>query len=104
MSRVYLSLGSNIDREHNLVSGLNRLADVLGSLRLSPVYESAAVGFDGPPFLNLVVAFDSDSSVGELATFFHQVEADHGSVRGQNKLASRPTDIDLLPYGQNVGR
>src|SRR3546814_16607325 len=104
MCRLNRSFGSNMLRTHTLVSGLNRSVDVLGSLRLSPVYESAAVGFDGPPFLNLVVAFDSDSSVGELATFFHQVEADHGRVRGKKKLASRTLDIDILTSGQEVGR
>lgn len=103
MKRVYLSLGSNIDREHNLASGLDRLAASLGALMLSPVYESVAVGFDGPPFFNLVAAFDSDRPVGELAAFFHQVEAEHGRVRGKKKLASRTLDIDILTYGQLVG-
>lgn len=103
MSRVYLSLGSNIDREHNLASGLSALARELGPLTLSPVYESQAVGFDGPTFLNLVVAFDSDWPVGRLAQFFHQVEADHGRVRGKKKLASRTLDIDILTHGSLTG-
>lgn len=103
MSRVYLSLGSNIDREHNLASGLTRLAATLGTLTLSPVYESAAVGFAGPAFLNLVVAFDTDWPVGQLAHFFHQVEAEHGRVRGKKKLASRTLDIDILTYDDLTG-
>ena len=47
-ARVYLSLGSNIDRAHNIRSGLQALAAAFGRLAISPVYESEAVGFSGP--------------------------------------------------------
>ena len=60
MTTVFLSLGSNIDRQHNIGSGLDDLAAAFGELRLSPVYESEAVGFKGSPFFNLVVALDTD--------------------------------------------
>lgn len=103
MTQVYLSLGANIDREYNLAGGLTALAKQLGKLELSPVYESEAVGFDGPPFLNFVVGFDTDLSVAELVTFFHQVEADHGRVRGKKCLSSRTLDIDILTYGNACG-
>jgi 2-amino-4-hydroxy-6-hydroxymethyldihydropteridine diphosphokinase len=103
MTRVYLSLGSNIDREYNLAGGLNALACKLGHLTLSQVYESEAVGFDGAPFLNLVVTFETTRKVRDLVAFFHQVEADHGRVRGKKRCASRTLDIDILTYGDVVG-
>lgn len=53
--RVWLSLGSNMDREHNIRSAITALEKVFGRLIISPVYESDAVGFTGDPFLNLVV-------------------------------------------------
>ena len=42
------------------------LAERFGRLSLSPVYESAAEGFAGDPFLNLVAGFDTVLGVGEL--------------------------------------
>ena len=75
MTRVYLSLGSNIDRTHNIRGGLDALAAHFGQVQLSPVYESEAVGFDGEPFLNLVAAIDTDLPVGELSEVLRGVEA-----------------------------
>ena len=103
MTRVYLSLGSNIDRQHNLRSGLAALGRAFGELSLSPVYESAAVGFDGAPFFNLVAAIDTAMSVAELSATLRRIEADHGRVRGEKKYASRTLDIDILTYGDTVG-
>lgn len=103
MTRVYLSFGSNIDREHNIRSGLDALARHFPQLILSPVYESAAVGFDGEAFLNLVVAVDTDLSVGELSALLRAIEADHGRTRGEKKFASRTLDIDILTHGDAIG-
>ena len=103
MTRVYLSFGSNIDREHNIRSGLDALARRCGELSLSPVYESAAVGFNGAAFLNLVVAINTDLSVGELSALLRAIEADHGRTRGDKKFASRTLDIDILTYADAVG-
>lgn len=103
MTRVYLSFGSNIDREHNIRSGLDALARHFPQLVLSPVYESSAVGFDGEAFLNLVVAIDTELSVGELSAMLRAIEADHGRTRGEKKFASRTLDIDILTYGDAVG-
>lgn len=100
---VFLSLGSNIDREHNIRSGLDRLADQFGQVQLSPVYESVAVGFDGAPFLNLVVRIETALPPGVLADLLHDIEAEHGRVRGDKKYASRTLDIDILTYGELTG-
>ncbi len=103
MALVFLSLGSNIDRNHNIRSALTSLARRFGDLRLSPVYESEAVGFDGSPFFNLVVAIETTLPVGELADVLHGIEREHGRVRGEKKFSSRTLDIDILTYGQLSG-
>ena len=56
MTQIALSLGSNIEREKHLQFAIDGLTELLGKLDLSPVYETRAVGFDGPDFYNLVVA------------------------------------------------
>jgi 2-amino-4-hydroxy-6-hydroxymethyldihydropteridine diphosphokinase len=102
MARVFLGLGSNIDAAANLRFGIGELRRRYGDLDLSETYRSAAVGFDGPDFLNLVVALDSGDSP---AGIHEQIEAIHsmvGRVRGEARLSSRPLDIDLLLYDDVV--
>lgn len=101
--QVFLSFGSNIDREHNIRAGLDALTAQFGLLQLSPVYESEAVGFDGEPFLNLVVGMHTDIGVGELAQKLHNIEAAQGRVRGEKKFSSRTLDIDILTYADKAG-
>lgn len=103
MTRVYLSLGSNINRAANIRSGLDALATRFPGMALSPIYESEAVGFDGEPFFNLVARIDTELAVGALADLLRDIEAAHGRVRGEKKFASRTLDIDILTYGDAVG-
>ena len=65
---VYASLGSNVDREKNILLALGDMRQVFGRLILSRVYESVAVGFDGDDFLNLVAGFDSKVRCVRLVT------------------------------------
>lgn len=102
-TQVYLSLGSNIDRDHNIRSGLKALEAAFGELAISPVYESEAVGFDGDAFYNLVVGIKTAMSVGELTACLKDMEKDHGRVRGEKKFSSRTLDIDILTYGELTG-
>ena len=52
MAKVYLSIGSNVNRSENIRSCIDSLAAIFGQLSLSPVYESTAVGFEGDNFYN----------------------------------------------------
>ena len=61
MTTIYLGLGSNVDPQRNLRFGLDELRRRFGELVISPTYQSAAVGFSGDDFLNLVVAAESDA-------------------------------------------
>mgnify|MGYP001548622445 CR=1 FL=1 len=54
MARVFLGIGSNIERERYITAGLDALQGLFGELALSSVYDSVAIGFEGQPFLNLV--------------------------------------------------
>ena len=101
--QVFLSLGSNIDREVNIRGGLNALAAQFGEVRLSPVYESEAVGFDGAAFYNLVAEIHTSMPVGALAQVLRDIEAAHGRRRGEKKFSSRTLDIDILTYGNLCG-
>jgi 2-amino-4-hydroxy-6-hydroxymethyldihydropteridine diphosphokinase len=103
MARVYISIGSNIDRERNIGLALQRLADDFGPLQQSSVYESAAVGFDSAPFYNLVVGFDTQESPQQVQACLHSIEAASGRER-TTELSARTLDLDLLLYGDRVIR
>jgi 2-amino-4-hydroxy-6-hydroxymethyldihydropteridine diphosphokinase len=102
--QVYISIGSNVDRERYVSAALDALADWFGEIRISSVYESESVGFDGSPFLNLVVGVMSDHSVGELSRRFKALEADNGRRRDAPRFSARTLDLDILTYGHEVGR
>jgi 2-amino-4-hydroxy-6-hydroxymethyldihydropteridine diphosphokinase len=101
--RVYLSLGSNIDREKNILACLDALAEHFGELIISPVYESESVGFSGDSFYNLVVGIDSALSVGELAVIMRDIETVNKRSRAGPKFGPRTLDIDILTYGDVSG-
>jgi 2-amino-4-hydroxy-6-hydroxymethyldihydropteridine diphosphokinase len=103
MPWVWVSIGSNQDRERSVRGAVRALHDRFGELTLSRVYETEAVGFAGHPFYNLVAGFDTEEGVGELNAAFRAIEDAFGRVRGAEKFAPRTLDIDLLTYGDRVG-
>lgn len=104
MARVYVSIGSNIERDANIRGGVADLKKCFGELELSRVYESEAVGFDGDNFFNLVAAFDTDEDVLTVAKILHDIENDHGRTREGPRFSSRTLDIDMLLYDDAVMR
>ena len=103
MPRVFLGLGSNVDRDRHIRAGLEALRGVFGDLVVSPVYESEAVGFVGENFLNLVVAIETDLPLRELSQQLRAIEEANGRVRNGPKYSSRTLDIDILTYGDLSG-
>lgn len=103
MAKVYLSLGSNIERHIHISQALDELRAAFGEISCSPIYESEAVGFDGDPFYNLVVGIETEQSIGSLNDFLHRLEDQHGRVRGEEKFSARTLDIDILLYDDWVG-
>ena len=99
MPRVYVSIGSNIDREKNIETAVRELDDSYGPLMLSTVYESEPVGFNGDNFLNLVAGFDTDSPIETVIARLRAIEKACGRERQDNDERSRTLDIDLLIYG-----
>jgi 2-amino-4-hydroxy-6-hydroxymethyldihydropteridine diphosphokinase len=101
-ARVYVGLGSNVDRESRLLQAVIALREQFGELCLSPVYDSAAVGFEGFDFLNLVAGFDTGLEVEQVAAIFREIENKLGRDRSLPKFASRSIDLDILTYGDLV--
>lgn len=100
--RCYLSLGSNVgDRALHLVRAIGLLAadDQLQLGRVSPVYETAPVGYaEQGSFLNLALSVDTELTPEELLAAVQQVERALGRQRSFRN-APRTMDIDLLVCG-----
>ena len=103
MTRVYLSIGSNIEPRQHVAVALDALADAFGDLVLSSVYESEAVGFDGDNFLNMVAGIDTDLAVLDLSRFLKQLEQTHGRSHQGPRFSARTLDVDILTVGDQVG-
>lgn len=102
MARVYVSIGSNIEKEKNIPSAVKALQAHYGPLDISNVYETKAVGFDGDDFHNLVVGFDTNESPLEISQKIKEIEVNHGRTRGKEQFESRTLDLDQLLYGDLV--
>jgi len=103
MPWVWISIGSNQDRERSIRRAVAELRRRYGELNLSSVYETDAVGFDGEPFLNLVAGFSTPLSVLELNRDMKAIEEAFGRVRGPDRFGPRTLDLDLLTYGHVAG-
>lgn len=102
MARVYVSVGSNIERERRVQAALDRLQEQFGELEISPIYETAAVGFEGDDFFNLVVGFEASDPPEAINETLKRIEQDEGRERGAKKFSARTLDLDLLLYGDQI--
>lgn len=101
LTRIYLGLGSNVDREAHLCAGLDALAGFLTDMHCSAVFESQPVGIKSGPFYNLVVSALTDLPLTELDRRLKFIEADNGRYAPERK--GLPLDIDVLMYGELAG-
>jgi 2-amino-4-hydroxy-6-hydroxymethyldihydropteridine diphosphokinase len=101
LTPVLLGLGSNFERVTNLLAGLEALEQLLPGLRCSPVFESLAVGIQSGPFINLVVAANTELPLAGLDIRLKGIEAANGRYAPQRKGLT--LDIDILAYGDCCG-
>lgn len=104
MVKIYLGIGSNIEPEKNIKAGLKSLENLFPQLIISPIYLAPSFGFDGDDFYNLVVCAETELPIAEVVNILRQVEFDHGRPEHAVKFASRSLDIDLLMFGDFVGK
>ena len=102
MSQVFVSIGSNIDKEKNLRSCVKALQQTFRQCQLSSVYQSGAIGFEGDDFYNMVVSFETTLSPKIVNDVLLAIETQHGRVRGKNRFVSRELDLDQLLYDDLV--
>lgn len=99
MPRIFVSIGSNIDKEKNVRIAVRALDNYYHPLTISSVYESPPFGFRGDNFYNLVVSFDTEEPLMEVVARLTEIERMCGRVRSDKSFDSRTLDMDLLLYG-----
>ena len=102
MTTVLLSLGSNLQPQQHLHAAVAALRGRFGPIAVSPAYRTAAVGFDGPDFLNNAVALDTDLPLDALDAWLHALEDAHGRDRSGPRFSDRTLDIDVVFYGDLI--
>ena len=99
MAQVYVGIGSNIDKHIHIPRVLQDLRYQFGELKISPIYQTKAVGFEGADFYNLVVGFTAHLSPQQIYAALRELEADHQRARSSvNQFISRTLDLDQLLY------
>ena len=74
---IYISVGSNVDKEKHTKAGLQGMYQAFGELTLSTVYESESVGVEGNNFYNLVVQASTKLSIADVCRDLKKIEQDN---------------------------
>ena len=96
-TRSYIGMGSNLgDRAGNMRSALAEM-QLLGQVRaVSPLYETAPVGYtDQGPFLNAVAMLETEHNPTDLLAGLKDIERRLGRVPGPRN-GPRLIDLDIL--------
>ena len=102
---IFLSIGSNLgDKSENIKTALKFLELKVGKVKsISSIYETKALGFDGPDFFNLCLSIQTEYSPEEVLNRLLKIEILMGRVRmDQRKLISRKIDMDILFYDDEI--
>ncbi len=99
LKRVYLSIGSNLgDRLQQLQQAVYNIREMVGVVvKISPVYQTPAFGFNAPYFYNACLLIETSLNSSELLQKILIIEKAMGRTRNQEtNYQSRTIDIDVL--------
>ena len=102
MKLAYVSGGSNLNADENLVIAARALAGRHPGARFSRCYRNRAVGFQGPDFINFVVELPVAGDPALLKGELECVETQCGRPPDAPKWAPRAMDLDILLFGDLV--
>jgi len=94
--QYFLSLGSNINAEANIIFAIEQINKILANTKYSSIHKTKAEGFEGDDFLNLVVAGESGLGFDELNQKLKDIENETGRKRDVPKFSARTLDIDII--------
>ncbi len=104
MNRIFLLLGSNIEKEVNLPAAVVYASQHLPVLKLSSVYETIPMGLkEQPNFFNMAVLIETDLDPCQIKRQIIQpIEIELQRQRKADKNAPRTIDLDIVLYNDEV--
>ncbi|WP_412561714.1 2-amino-4-hydroxy-6-hydroxymethyldihydropteridine diphosphokinase [Winogradskyella sp. MIT101101] len=102
---VYIALGSNKGNKlQYLQSAVDAIFKTVGAVKkISKVYETPALGFDGDDFYNTCIKVETELKPKKLLKTLKDIEKVLGrSNKKSDKYESREIDLDILFYGDEM--
>ena len=101
---VYLAVGANLDPEENILRALALLREAAPVRRTSTFYRTPALGRpEQGDYLNGIWQVTTELEPRALKfSLLRRIEAELGRVRGTDRYAARPIDLDIALYGDLV--
>ena len=102
---TYVSLGTNQGNKfENLQNAIDLIADEVGDIqKLSSIYKTDALGFDGNEFLNAVVKISTYLPPETLMLTLLNLEKKIGRIRTENKqYSNRIIDLDIILFDDEI--
>lgn len=101
---AYISVGSNIEPENNILMALDKLMEYVRVKDTSTFYRTMPIGRPEQSFfLNGIWLIETDESPRRLKfEILRKIEEELGRIRTQDKYAARTMDLDIALYGNEV--
>ena len=104
---VLIGIGSNTgDKLNHLQMAVDAIHTQIGSIdQLSPLYETAAMGFEGDDFINGGLKVTTQLDASQVLVKLLAIEDHLGRIRHEDgQYHSRTIDLDLLFYGTLISK
>ena len=98
MAKIHINIGSNQDREVNIVGAIDFLKLNFSDIKISDIFESPSAEFDGDDFYNVGVNATTQLCIEDVNAVLKSIEKTFGRDRSQPKFSSRIIDLDLVIY------
>ncbi len=101
---IYVSIGSNIDPKNNVIKSLIMLKKYALIKAVSTFYWNPSFNRpEQPQFLNGVIEIECEAPAYDLKfSVLRRIETELGRKRGSDRHASRPMDMDVVIYGDEI--
>ncbi|WMY95024.1 MAG: 2-amino-4-hydroxy-6-hydroxymethyldihydropteridine diphosphokinase [Arsenophonus sp.] len=106
MTRVYISIGSNLDKPlqqaKDAIKKLHQLPNTK-FVGISSFYRSKPMGkMNQPEYLNAMIALDTTLLPYNLLQYTQAIEYMHGRKRTMHRWIPRTLDLDIILYGKKT--
>lgn len=101
---VYISVGSNIEPESNIINAMIKLSYYTEVVEISTFYRTEPIERpEQPHFLNGIFHVRTDIPARKLKfDILRKIESELGRIRTDDKYAPRTIDLDIVIYGNQV--